>query len=89
MLSYDKIVEEVIEWYNETPIKLQFDFKTANKKELAEYHYTLGRDIRNHFGLWEKDWVPELVDGVDCSPNHPDQISMNIIEEVWRRVNAS
>lgn len=27
-----------------------------------------------------------MVDGVDYHPQHPDEVSMDIIEEVWRKV---
>jgi hypothetical protein len=26
-----------------------------------------------------------MIGGIDCSDNHPDAISMRIIEEVWNR----
>ena len=29
--------------------------------------------------------VDDLVNGVDISNNHPDDISMRLIEEVWER----
>lgn len=84
----ENIIEQVIEWYNQAPLALQFDFKTCKYERLIEFHDSLGREIRNEFRLWENAWVPEIVDGADVSKDHPDQISMNIIEEVWRRINA-
>lgn len=52
---------------------------------LAVHHYGLGTWIRNHYLLWNREWVPELVNGVDHSPYHPDNMSMTIIWEVWKR----
>jgi hypothetical protein len=49
------------------------------REELIRLHHSLGRDIRNEYGLWNRKWTPELKDGVDYSPNHPDAISMTII----------
>lgn len=57
-------------------------------EDLIQFHRTVGRDIRNKYKLWEYQWEPLVGDdGVDYSPNHPDAISMRIIEHVWRRVN--
>ena len=48
----------------------------------------MGMYIRNAFKLWEYKWEPEPDEnGVDCSPDHPDAISMRIIEDVWQRIN--
>jgi hypothetical protein len=82
----EEIILEMVDEFKKSPLSEQFDFKHARKDELIEWHHTLGRTIRGEFGLWEENWEPILVDGVDMSPNHPDAISMSIIEEIWRRV---
>lgn len=82
----EAIIQELVEAFNGSPIGEQFEFKHAKESELIDWHHTLGRTIRNEYGLWEHDWVPMIVEGVDMSPSHPDAISMSIIEEVWRRV---
>lgn len=84
--EFNKIVEEVLGWYKETPKEARDYFKNRNEESLISYHNTLGQDIRNEFGLWENSWTPELVDGIDVSPSHPDAVSMSIIKEVWKRV---
>jgi hypothetical protein len=61
-------------------------FKNTKFEDLITYHHTLGQHIRNYYGLWETKWTPEIVDGVDMSPSHPDAISMHVIEEVWKRL---
>lgn len=84
-VSVDDMADEVFSWL-ETKSQENFDaFVDTKKDELFKYHHTLGRSIRNTFELWSVEWVPELKDGVDCSPFHPDQISMRVIEEVWER----
>ena len=54
-------------------------------ESLIQYHHGLGRWIRNTYELWSIPWEPELIDGVDYSPYHPDQLSMTIIKEVWKK----
>lgn len=86
-MENDKIVEHVLKWFEEAPEKDKDIFKNSTKDELIRYHHYLGKNIRNEFDLWEISWKPEIVDGIDISENHPDAISMRIIEEVWRRIN--
>lgn len=87
-MGKEDMIIAVMEWYSHAPISQQFDFKTCTEVDLITYHDSVGRDIRNIFGLWEKSWIPVIVDGTDVSEEHPDQISMYIIKEVWRRINA-
>lgn len=55
----------------------------GDKGDLISLHSTLGRAIRNRFSLWSISWKPEFVDGVDHSPQHPDAVSMRVIEQVY------
>lgn len=52
----------------------------AQGHELIQAHHTVGRYIRNHYGLW--DPKHPLVNG-----EHPDDVSMRIIEKVWSKLN--
>ena len=54
-----------------------------DRKELPEYHESYGRHLRNKYKLWSYKWEPEIKNNVDCSPDHPDQTSMRIIERIW------
>lgn len=48
----------------------QEKFKETPKKDLIRYHHTLGRGIRNRFGLWKENGTNELVkDILDRYPN--------------------
>lgn len=87
MTTVNEIVEEVVNWFNENPEDAQQEFLNCPRSELAIYHHSLGRSIRNEFKLWEIKWEPELVDGVDHSPYHPDSVSMTIIEDVWDKLH--
>jgi hypothetical protein len=84
-MKLNEIVNEVYFWFHEWHETLQIEFVNCREDDLIRYHSSLGRDIRNYFKLWETAWVPEIVNGVDCSEDHPDNISIKVIEEVWRR----
>lgn len=60
--------------------------KSCPESELIMYHHSAGRYIRNTYKLWTYEWEPELIDGVDHSPNHPDAVSMKIIKLLWARL---
>ncbi len=57
----------------------------------SELHGNLFRWVRNYLGLWEENhpltrrWCeegPQLIDGVDHHPCHPDQVSVNIVRQL-------
>jgi hypothetical protein len=73
-----------------------------NRKAMGHYHFSVGMGIRNNYGLWDEShpltqqWFYDrksgskihLKDGVDCHPNHPDNISGRILEHVWDICNG-
>ena len=87
-MTHDDIINDVRkvlakEWSAEE--KAAFLLGPWTGEKLTKYHHNLGMWIRNHYKLWTIPWTPELRDGVDYSPYHPDQVSMTIIEDVWKR----
>lgn len=56
------------------------ELRLTKSENLIRYHQTLGRDIRNEYGLW-KDYDENSEDEV-----HPDDISMMIIIKCWERL---
>lgn len=78
------MVEEVRGWLAGAAPEENAAFVTTKLEDLGQYHHTVGESIRNRFGLWDHDWTPLMKDGVDHSPDHPDQMSMRVIEEVWK-----
>lgn len=64
------------------------EFKSLPYKDLISWHHGLGTFIRNRYRLWERKWEPEVRDGVDYSPNHPDSLSQRIIEEFHKKLNG-
>jgi len=78
------MAKQVISWWEKNDNNKDFQkFVNTKKEDLIIYHSTLGRYIRNYFSLWSIQHVPELVNGADVSPHHPDAISMRVIEKVW------
>ena len=87
-MTFDEIVadmrKEIFEKWSEED-RSKFFLTEYNDRTLISYHHSLGTYIRNKYKLWGNSWEPVLIDGVDHSPYHPDNISMTIIEEVWKR----
>ena len=51
--------------------------------ELINLHFSLGMAIRNAFGFWDSQ-SPLLNSN---QPTHPDDLSDQIIHELWQRLN--
>ncbi len=85
---FEEIVKELMEQMPESFVK---EIKTLDvSKLIGLYHMTLGRHIRNTYGLWSlPNHTPVLIDGVDHSPDHPDAISGSIIRELYKRVSET
>jgi len=81
----EEMVEIVLGWYNEIDTTSQQEFKLCSEDDLVTYHSTLGRDIRNQFKLWV-NYIPEMYSDEDGLDNHPDEISMQVIKEVWKKL---
>jgi len=56
-----------------------------NNGTMTDLHDTLGRAIRNRYNLWSISWTPDIRDGIDWSPEHPDSISDTLLKELWSR----
>lgn len=87
--TIEEMVKEVITWYNNSPLRFRAEFSETRFEDLPIFHASIGEQVRNTFNLWFYYWEPKIVDGVDVSANHPDNLSMRVIEEAWRQVNAS
>lgn len=84
---FEDMVTQVTTLLNKDTLKeIKKEFVNTPKNKLVKFHSTLGRTIRNEFKLWETEWKPEIRDGVDYSPDHPDQLSMRVMEEVWEKL---
>lgn len=83
--TIESMVEEVKQWLLDAPEENRQAFINMPAEDLGmNYHHSLGMQIRNHFGLWNYEWEPQIKDGVDCSPEHPDALSMQVMKTLWK-----
>lgn len=81
------MIRQVRSWLKESPVDEIKKFLDTPKEDLIAYHSTVGRSIRNAFELWEKPWTPVIDEsGADVSEEHPDAVSMRVLEGVWEMV---
>ena len=74
--SKNIMVKKALEWYHNSTLTDQYEFNTTEFNKLSVFHSTIGENIRNYFNLWAyykegEEW-------------HPDEASMEVIEEIWR-----
>lgn len=89
--SVDEIVEDIL-LYN-LDEKAKHEFRTLAEEDLIYLHSGFGREVRNQYQLWEPsnpltmlNYTPQIEDGVDVNPKHPDAVSFDVIKEIWRRL---
>ena len=70
--NFNKHVDTAIDLLGPTTIA---GIKGLKFEELIRIHHNIGRKVRNGLNLWKTD-----LKGV-----HPDEYSMKIIEEIWKR----
>ena len=77
----EDMVQELLADLNE---EQRNQLRSMQKGELAGLHFSYGMYIRNHFRLWDYEFVPMIDErGVDVAPDHPDALSMKVIESLW------
>jgi hypothetical protein len=84
--KFQEMVDFVI---NDAPDDFLLELMHTPEDRVAGiYHMTAGAHIRRIFALWEVKFKPKLEDGVDCSPDHPDNISSVVILAARRALLA-
>lgn len=85
-MTNEEIAQEVYnKWYKTWAPTDQAYFR---KHSYIEFHHGIGRNIRNEFKLWDRPpHEPELINGIDYSPNHPDAVSSWILQRVQGLAN--
>lgn len=61
------------------------EFKNSNEDELAKYHHSLGRTIRNNWGLWSMSGLKDYFNNM--SIHHPDDMSSIILTSFHRHLH--
>jgi len=64
----------------------QLEFVQASKDDLIMLHHSLGRWIRNNWGLWEEGELFHHMKSLGFI--HPDDMSQSIIVEYWNRLHG-
>lgn len=75
----------IVEEWNEDETNQFFLTGIADNGSMAGLHHSLGRAIRNNYNLWEIPHTPDIRNGIDYSPEHPDAISDTLLKELWNR----
>lgn len=66
----------------------------STAEDMIAFHHGVGTNIRNHYGLWKPDNPYTKIDAVPNSAGiiddakFPDQVSHEILMDVWHRVKA-
>jgi len=86
--TYSDAVEYIL---SEMTEKQKDELRNTTKYDLIDYHMTVGRYIRNEFGLWNDNraLLHSCAVRVDLINLHPDDASMIIIEGVWESLNQT
>ena len=96
----EKIVEDLLQSEDfVSSVKIFIDDEVNSKRTAWEKSFThsfFTREIRNHYSLWHespltKNWRENeesrvIVDGVDFSEDHPDNISGKIFDICLERI---
>lgn len=82
----EKTLEEVV---NAVLVRMKpsekVKLKITKKEDLILYHHGFGTQIRNTFELWSGN--PELLKDMGyTTEDHPDDVSMKIIEAIWDKL---
>lgn len=82
-LSEEDIVEHMFLYVLTEEAKKAFR-KIDNRGDLKQLHSSLGRWIRDRYLMW--DGNNPFTSGDAFADNHPDQMSMRIIQTIWARL---
>lgn len=62
------------------------EFITTEFTNLVVFMSSLGESIIDKFNLLVYNWKPQVVDGIDISPNNPYNLALTVIQAVWRNL---
>jgi len=64
----------------------QIELRSVVREDLVTTHHSLGRWIRNTWGLWKDG--PLMSHMKELGFTHPDDMSSSIIKEYWLQLNG-
>jgi hypothetical protein len=91
--TVEEIAQDIIK--NTPDIKEFLDFKSTDFMHNRALYIEFPRWIRNTYKLWDvrhpltKAWHDGkrlLIDGIDCTPEHPDNISAAIMRRIKKQL---
>jgi hypothetical protein len=62
------------------------NIKNCHKSSLCQYHHTMGRWMRYHWGLWSGGKLKQHMESLGFT--HPDDMSTVILESFWSSLNG-
>jgi len=80
LMSKEQIIADL---KNRLDQRSLFNLKTMPEEYVLQLHHTLGKFIRNGYGLWVQD-NPHLPEG-----ETPDDFSMDIIKDFRKELNTN
>lgn len=97
-LTREEIVADLVNKLSAADVKA---LKEMSEERVGSMHHFYGMHIRNTYELWNeknpltKVWHEvagteheHMHDGVDCHPQHPDQLSFDIMIDVWKAAQS-
>lgn len=83
-VTNDEILQDLIDGLSAQD---WIDLKDMRKEEIGLLHMTTGMHIRNKYDMWKRPYTPtDIRNGVDYSPEHPDNACGVILERLWEHV---
>ena len=99
-LCQSEIVDDVV---SKMTVEDKLELSKLAARDMIKFHHGVGTFIRNEYKLWDRNnpltaiWFIDnesgnekyIKNGVDCHPNHPDAVSMDILLEIWEVVTGN
>lgn len=82
-----KTLKECWDWFNNNLSSKDVEYikNLPSVKDTCQIHSTLGRWIRNNWGLWAGSDLKEFFKSIGLS--HPDDMSSVILKSYWSQLN--
>ena len=85
MNKFNTLEEVLTEILANMPLPERVAIKNMKEDTLITLHHSIGRQIRNHFLLWNGNILLAKDMGLK-EGTHPDEVSQKIIEALWKKL---